>query len=287
MALVKLFLDLPSEHTDTGAALLIQLGAGGVEEQVGQRGARLIVYGDDVPTLAALSERAREAFAEYGLSEQDGNLWIRMEVDADSDWKTAWMQHLQPQRITPHWIVQPVDDETPAPHGVGRIRIRPTLAFGDGAHVSTRLAAQAVERFCLHLPGASVMDVGTGTGILAMVAALSGARTVLALDVDAVALAAAQENAALNGLSEAIGFEDAAYDVDSGYDLVVANLEPRTLIEEAPRLALRARMARELLLTGFLSEQAALVEQRFREHGFSERARMDEDGWCLLVLSAR
>ncbi|MGC4095420.1 MAG: 50S ribosomal protein L11 methyltransferase [Polyangiaceae bacterium] len=191
---------------------------------------------------------------------------------------------MQQQQLTTRWVVQPLWDETPAPYGLGRIVIRPTLAFGDGAHVTTRLAAQAVERFCLALPGASVLDVGTGSGILSLVAALSGAKTAHGIDVDAVALGAARENAELNGLSGVVSFEDAAAPAVSGFDVVVANLEPRALLGDASRIAHRARDARELIVTGFLRDQAESVSERFAEFGFKELARVEEEDWCLLVL---
>lgn len=286
MALVRLLLDVPTELADDCAAQLIQLGAGGVEEQAGDRGARLIVYGDDVMQMTTFSERVRDLFNQFGVNEENGCLSIRIAVDQDSDWATAWTRFLEPRPITERWTVQPIGDGELSPLGSGRILIRPTLAFGDGAHVSTRLAARAVERFCLNLPGASVLDVGTGTGVLAIVAALSGARTVVGIDVDAVALSAARENARLNGLADRIVFLDAAEELASGFDLVVANLPIGNLLEEAPRLALRARAARELLLTGFLSDQAPAVCERLTALGFGELGRIDEEDWCLLVLGS-
>ncbi len=287
MALIKLLVDVAADVAEEVGQVLIGLGAGGVEERQGERGARLIVYGDDQAQLSALSERARGALEELGLDEERGNLSIRIEVDPHSDWDTAWTRHLEQQVLTPRWVVQPVWDDTPAPAGLGCIRIRPTLAFGDGAHVTTRLAAQSIERFCLVLPGASVLDVGTGTGVLSLVAALSGASAVTGVDIDAVALSAARENAELNGLSSRVKFADASEAITSGFDLVVANLEPRALLADAARIAERARDARELLLTGFLSPQAAEVSRRFAEFGFNELGRIDEEGWSLLVFSRR
>lgn len=284
MALIRLLLDVPSELAEDCAAQVIQVGAGGVEEQRGDHGARLIVYGSDSVAMQTLSERAREALNELGVSEESGSLSIRMTIDENSDWESAWTRYLEPRQITERWWVQPLETEdSPAPEGQ-RILIRPTLAFGDGAHVSTRLAARAVEQFCLNLPGSSVLDVGTGTGVLAMVAALSGARTVVGIDVDGVALGAARENARLNGLAERIAFLDASQQLAKGFDLVVANLPLPNQLEEASRLAERAQSARELLLTGFLSDQAAPVRTRLGALGFRELGRVDEEDWCLLVM---
>ncbi|MGC4095419.1 MAG: hypothetical protein QM756_47340 [Polyangiaceae bacterium] len=81
MALVKLLLDVSTEVAELVGQTLIELGAGGVEEQSGTRGARLIVYGDDQKRLSALAEQARGALSEYGLDEDSGNLSIRLEVD--------------------------------------------------------------------------------------------------------------------------------------------------------------------------------------------------------------
>src|SRR6187399_3275685 len=99
MALVKLLLDVASDVSELVGHTLIELGAGGVEEQSGKRGARLIVYGDDSKQLSALAEQARAALSDIGLEEERGNLSIRIEVDEHSDWDTAWTRHLQQQAL--------------------------------------------------------------------------------------------------------------------------------------------------------------------------------------------
>lgn len=286
MRLVQLLVDVPSDVADEAAQLLMELGAGAVEERTTERGGlQLIVYGDDVQALTRLSEHVREAFEAVGLDA--GTYSLRLTVDEHSEWATEWTRYLRPQRITSRWVVQPLGSDEPIPAGAGRILIRPTLAFGDGAHATTRLAAQVVERFCLDVPGARVLDVGTGTGVLAMVAALTGASHVVGTDVDGVALAAARENAALNGLADAIRFQEPTAPLDADFDLIVANLPPRPLLEEAPRLGARARSARALVVTGFLEDQAAEVREQLARLGLRERERRDEDGWSLLVLSPR
>jgi ribosomal protein L11 methyltransferase len=278
-------LEVPAAIAEDTGQLLIELGAGAVEERPGERGARLIVYGSDASELEALAEQARELLAQLGFDEESGNLSLRIEIETESDWDTAWTRHLQPQRLTPRWVVQPIGNEATAEPGTGRIWIRPVLAFGDGAHVTTRVAAQTVERFCQALPGASVLDIGTGTGVLAFVAALSGASRVVGVDLDPVALAAARENAELNQLGSRVHFEDASSELGSGFDLVVANLEPRTLLQEAARIGARAGSARALVVTGFLTEQAPDIAAAFAELGFGERERLEAEAYCLLVLA--
>jgi ribosomal protein L11 methyltransferase len=286
MALFKLLFEVPTELAESIGQVLVELGAGAVEEQVQAAGSRLIVYGDEEAALVGLGERARDALEEYEHEAIQGGLSWRVEADAGSDWETAWTRHLEPQRLTECWVVQPSWDQTAPPAGMQRIFYEPTLAFGDGAHPTTRLAAQAVESFCKAAPGARVLDVGSGTGILAFVAALSGAGAVVGIDVDAVALAAARGNAQLNALSSSVTFVEATAPLLAGFDLVVANLEPRILLEEAPSIAQRGAQARQLVLTGFLSEQAAFVSERFALLGWRQAQRIDLEGWCLLVLGA-
>jgi len=287
MALVKLCIDVPPDLAQGIGELLIELGAGAVEEQRAERGARLVVYGENEGELAALGKRARAGFEELGLEARDVNIDWRIEVDPHSDWDTAWTKYLVQQPLTPSWVIQPAWDQTPAPPRAGRIFIQPTLAFGDGGHVTTRMAARAVERFCVEQPGANVLDIGTGTGVLAMVAALSGAGKVVGTDIDPVALAAAVENAKLNGLEDRVLFLDACATPPFAFDLVVANLEPRVLLSIANDIAARARESRELVLTGFVAQQAAEVEEGFVGLGFGEMTRIECDGWCLLAFGQR
>ena len=287
MPLVKLLLNVSSAVAQPVGECLIKLGAGGVEEQETEGGSRLVVYGEKEGELAALAERAQVALEDLGMIASAGELDWHIEVDSHSDWETAWTRYLIQQPLTPNWVIQPEWDSTPAPPGKGRILIRPMLAFGDGGHATTRLASQAVERFCRAEPGSIVLDIGTGTGVLAMIAALSGALRVVGTDIDPVAVDAARENAKLNGLLERVAFQDITATLPSGFSLVVANLEPQALLEAKADIASHARGARELILSGFLAEQAMEVSQAFLSLGLVERARLTEEGWCLLVLSPK
>ena len=285
MALAKLYFDVPSELVELVGEVLIGLGAGAVEEQEGKSGARLVVYGEQEAELAGIAERAHAVITDIGIDTKAANIEWHVEVDTHSDWETAWTRYLVQQPLTPRWVIQPEWDSTPAPPGMGKLLIRPVLAFGDGAHVTTRLAAEAVERSCIVHPGSNVLDIGTGTGVLALIAALSAAKSVVGTDIDAVALNAAWVNAKLNGLETCVVFQTSSEPLPAGFDLVVANLEPRALLQAKTEIANHARKARELVLTGFLSEQAAEVGTAFCTLGFTELTRAIRDGWCLLVLA--
>ena len=282
--LVKLIVDAPTTHAELVSDVLMELGAGAVEEQSAPAGARLIVYGEAPGELEALASAAREAFGEAGLAPDA--LSLRIERDDAATWRTAWMQYLKQERLTETWVIQPEWDQTPAPEGCRRLLFRPELAFGDGAHATTRLAARAVEAFCAQQPGSRVLDVGTGTGVLALLASLSGAAVSVGTDIDAAALGAARANAALNAVTN-VRFDDAALPLEGPFDLVVANIEPRGLLECIETIAAHARSARELVLTGFLSEQAPGIAAHFVERGLTELERVAEDDWALVRLRPR
>lgn len=282
--LVKLIVEAPATHAELVSDVLMELGAGAVEEQPAPAGARMIVYSEAPAELEALRAAARAALGAAGLATDAVSL--RIEHDDDTTWRTAWMQYLKQERLTDTWVIQPEWDQTSAPEGCRRLLFRPELAFGDGAHPTTRLAARAVEDFCSRQPGARVLDVGTGTGVLALVASLSGAAGSVGTDIDAAALAAARTNAALNAASN-VRFVDAALPLDGPFELVVANIEPRGLLAAAASIATQARAARELLLTGFLCEQAPSIVGRFLELGLTELGRAREEDWALVRLGPR
>jgi ribosomal protein L11 methyltransferase len=261
--------------------LLFAAGAGAIEEL--DHPHRLVVYGATREELADLADRARSLLAERALLER---VQLSIEVDEASRWDTAWADHLRPVALTPRLTIQPAGDETPAPEGATIIRFEPKLAFGDGGHATTRLAARALEEHCHALSGVRVLDYGCGTGVLAFVALRSGARQALGLDVDPVAVAAARANAALNGLSERARFELVTDFSDSErFELCVANLELpvlRGLYAELTRAAVRAE---RLLLTGFLSEHSEEVGSAFQARGFRTVCAHEEAGWTLLELT--
>ncbi|MFO7181397.1 MAG: 50S ribosomal protein L11 methyltransferase [Pseudomonadota bacterium] len=275
--------EVPARHAETIGALLVELGAGAVEEQPFGRRARLVVYGTGRRALESLRERARPVLSAFRISEQAA----RIEAVAATRWETQWTEHIGPQRLTPRFVIEPVRGPTPRAEAVSEnvLRIRPGLAFGDGTHPTTRLAARAVERFCRTHPGVRVLDFGTGSGVLAFVAARSGARTVVGIDTDAHALRLARTNVRLNRLERRVTLVRAPARLTPRFDLVVANLEPRALVEAAPSIAGAARRAERVLLTGFPSEQADAIAARFAELGFRVRARAHEAGWTLLTLA--
>jgi ribosomal protein L11 methyltransferase len=242
---------------------------------------------------------------------------------ADDEWTEAWRKQFRLQRIGSSIVIVP-DWETyePAPDEAV-IRLEPGMAFGTGLHPTTRLCLVALETH-LH-PGCRVLDVGTGSGVLAIAAARLGADSVLALDADPVAALVAQENVARNGVADLVIVQHGSLPggmlqgkvpghftaggpvslLDSGhYDLVLVNILAPVIVAMAPALAARlaaptsgqiqgagtpapsGSMAK-LIVAGLIESQVAEVVDAFRAQGLQAIERAQEEDWVCLVASRR
>jgi ribosomal protein L11 methyltransferase len=168
------------------------------------------------------------------------------------------------------------------------VRLEPAVAFGFGEHPTTRLAARAVERSCRRGGVRTVLDFGSGSGVLAIVAVVTGAAKAVGLDVDARAVDAAKRNAALNGVASRCSFSKGRLSrVRTRFDLVVANVDRGTLLDHASRLAHAVGPGGTLLTTGFLRDDVPDLVRAFTTHGLRRSAVAYDGDWALLTLSAR
>jgi ribosomal protein L11 methyltransferase len=278
--LVKLLVRTPRKFAELVSSVLFEAGAGGIEEQDGSK--RLVVYAADRETAEGIAARARALLREAAPG--PNGIALSIEVDEHSDWASAWTRHLGQIALTPSLVIQPSWDETPAPPGSQRILFDPKLSFGDGAHATTRLASVALERACGARPGLSVLDFGSGTGVLAFVALLSGAKFAWGVDIDPVSIEAAQQNATLNALSERCQFSLPSAQPERTFELVVANLEAPALLTCAGDLTRHALLAERLILTGFLATKEAEICAAFAPNFRHERAEYEAD-WALVELT--
>lgn len=192
---------------------------------------------------------------------------------ADEDWNEGWKVHFQPVRVSDRLVVA-------APwHGVpGAVVIEPGNAFGTGDHVTTRSCLAAIDQ--LAVPGQHLLDVGCGSGILAVAAARLG-MVARGTDIDPEAVLAARAAAAANGVD--VVFDSAPLaSLPGPYDLVVANLYAEVIADLAPELR---RLARgHLVFAGILADRAHLVERAMA--GLRRVSRDESAGWCALVYAA-
>ncbi len=197
----------------------------------------------------------------------------------DDGWADAWRAHAQPTvvgdvAVVPAWCPEPAD----VAHVVV---IEPGRSFGVGNHPSTRLVVAALQRS--DLDGASVLDVGTGTGVLAVTAARLGATRVVAVDTDADARRVARHNVEVNEVGATVTVTDGELSAVGGtFDVVVANILPATLVSLADDLVARVAAGGRLVLSGIPTSE---VDRVLVAHHADEIARLELDGWSAPVLS--
>ena len=197
----------------------------------------------------------------------------------DRDWEQAYRQHFQPIEcapdlwIVPSWMEPPVPDATV-------IRLDPGLAFGTGTHPTTALCLASLAG--LELDGLEVIDYGCGSGILAIAAALRGARRVSAVDIDPQALTACADNLQRNGIDpQRVLIGEAQSMPLEPADLLIANILCGPLVELAPRFAELVRPGGKILLSGILQSQLGAIIEAYEPRFELEPATHREDWVCI------
>ena len=215
----------------------------------------------------------------------------------DEDWANAWKEHYRPfrlgrrLRIRPTWLAGEPDDDA-RPDDVTLV-LDPGMAFGTGLHPTTQSCLRALED--LVQPGMTVLDAGTGSGILAIAAARLGATTIAAFDTDALAVRATQENAAQNGVAERIHvwrgeLDSAAAETGQAtWDIVVANILAPVIIRLLGESGLLGAVAPDgyLILSGIIDEQGPDVEAALAAAGGQVRRIISAGDWVTYVAGHR
>jgi len=163
------------------------------------------------------------------------------------------------------------------------IVLDPGMAFGTGQHASTRGCLVLLETALAERRAARVLDLGTGSGILAIAAAKLGAGEIVAVDIDPDACAAARDNALVNGVAGAIRFADALAAAPGAFDVIVANLLATTLVELADTLAAQLGAGGALIGAGVQLEEAASVRTAWHAAGLRVTAEDVDEGWVALA----
>jgi ribosomal protein L11 methyltransferase len=235
------------------------------------------VYFDD-ETAAMLAAKA--------LGGRPGVQGCRLRASHPRDWQQFWRHHFHRVEIGKRLLICPTWEADDLPENRHALILEPGLSFGTGDHFTTRFCLEVIDDlFFRSQPPAAMLDVGTGSGILAMAAARLGCRRVLGVEYDELSLVQAHENLERNGLSDRIELKQ--QDITEGwsggqYDLVCANIFSRLLIACAADLVDAA--GRWLVLTGILEREADGVAEVYIALGCREVMRDGDGEWCGILL---
>jgi len=257
--------------TDEETALYDEPGAGQGQSWRANRLTVLFTGGFDVENvLAACAAKLGEKLPQHVV-----------ETVPDTDWVRVSQAQFQPMQVSESLWIVPSWCEPPDPKAIN-VCIDPGLAFGTGSHSTTRLCLRWLAQNLRS--GASVLDYGCGSGVLAIAAARLGAGTVVGTDIDAQAIAVGRANANANGVDATFGLPG---ELPSGsFDVVVANILADPLELLAPLLAERVGTGGSIVLAGLLEAQAAALVEVYSQW-FNIGVWAQEDGWAVLAGARR
>lgn len=281
MPTYSLTVDVPASEAEDLSAALMEEGASGVEVRDGEG---TPMPGVPQPAPGRATVVAWFAAREEAEAAADGRGGA-VEALPDQDWGEAWKKGLGTLAIgrafvRPTWLSEPV------PPGMVEIVLDPGMAFGTGTHPTTSLCLEALSSLLEARPGASVLDVGTGSGLLAIAAARLGAGRVAGNDNDPIAVRVARENAALNGVALDLNERDVG-EQRGPFDVILANILANTLVALAPALAAQLAPGGVILLSGILTPQEEEVRAAYLAAGLAPLPGGDRRHaeWSLLAVT--
>ncbi|GFO58496.1 ribosomal protein L11 methyltransferase [Geomonas silvestris] len=203
------------------------------------------------------------------------------------DWANNWKVHFKPVRLGERLVIKPTWEEYQPKAGDLVIQIDPGMAFGTGAHPTTRMCLESLERICFDASGGTlsgpVLDVGTGSGVLSIAAALMGAARIVAIDIDPEAVEVTRENLELNGVAERVEASTTDLgDLTGEFQVVLANILAEELVRLAGQLTARLAPGGWLILSGILTEKVPMVLAGFP--GLTLVESPEEAEWSCLTL---
>lgn len=203
----------------------------------------------------------------------------------DDDWANRWKEWFKPLRVGRRTVIKPTWEAfTPSPGDVV-IELDPGQAFGTGTHETTRLCMELIEELLPSTPSCTILDVGTGSGILAIAALRHGAAFAEGIDIDPQAIATAMENASLNGVAGSTRFQTTTLDrIDRQYPLVLANILAEDLVRMRHDLARVTAPGGTLILSGILKEKEGFVLEGFADSGLGPVSTRTMGEWCAILF---
>jgi ribosomal protein L11 methyltransferase len=273
--------DVDADDADVLSGTLFDLGAQGVEE----RDATTLVKGaaGKVTLVASFAthEEANAALDELRRVPEAAN--PRLEEIVGDAWRDAWKEHFRPFPITRSIVIRPPWEAYEAKPGEKVLELEPGRAFGTGLHETTALVAEALEAHADEIAGKAMLDIGCGSGILALIALTIGASRARAVDNDADVIGVTRENAERNGLAARVVCDTASLgSLGERFPIVVANIEARVLVPLAAEVEACVATGGLLILSGILVPQKEEIRAAYPRFSLEETRERGE--WVAMVM---
>jgi len=265
-------------------------------DRLGADEPRVIAYVADLPENERVPEQAKEAVERLrglGLPFDLGPLTVAVRTVDEEDWANNWKRHYKPMAIGRRLMIVPSWETPPAANGRKTLVLDPGMAFGTGAHQTTRMCLELLEGV-VH-GGNEMIDFGCGSGILSIAGLLLGASSAVAVDIDPVARDIAEENLQRNDIDPAryrIYVGDVLTDgsvqnaVLGSYDLLVANIVADVIIRLAPFARRCARSGAPFIVSGIIGERRDEVLAALKGAGFTVECVLESDDWIAVLSRA-
>lgn len=248
------------------------------------------IYVADNPQGMEELMQVRQILARLKAQDPDGKygrLELEMKDVDEEDWSNAWKKYYHPVQVGEHLVVCPSWEAYDRKPDEVVLTLNPGMAFGTGTHDTTRLCMELLEKYIT--PQDTVLDVGCGSGILAITAALLGANKIIGCDIDEVAVKVAGENAALNGVQDRIAFHqgDLTSQVEGSFQIICANIVADVIIrlsEDAGRYLAKDGI---FITSGIIDTREQDVLDALEQNGFQVIERRTSGGWVALACKAK
>jgi ribosomal protein L11 methyltransferase len=280
-------LSIPREFAEAFSNFLVERGATGIEELEGDlKWERLRTYfpqdGKETRILSALRRYLKSL---KKIAPEIPRAQIRTASLPEQDWGKNWKRFFKPVQVTPQFVVKPPWSRVRLKRGQISIDITPGMAFGTGTHATTLLSIQALEE-SLKKKGLSVLDVGTGSGILSIIAAKLGAKEVWGIDIDGVAVENARENVEKNRVSSIVKTRKGSIgELHKQFDVVVANIDLKSLRRMRKPLLNHLKKRGLLILSGILEPEKERIRLHYLETRLLRWIKTTQEGeWVCLTF---